>query len=114
MTWEALNKSVPLHHQQRIVDDRNGFVMKICTICLGSNLLFQLISAGTMIKGQHYFGLLYQWVLFSIMCVLMFQYYFCNKKKMVYPLVYLMAIRQSFASTDPYSDDFVVLHPHGV
>ena len=79
--------------------NRNEFVFKVCLLCITTNFLYQLQDLGSMIKGEYYFGVIYQWCAFAIIFTLMVKYLRGNKQ-MIYPLIHLLTIRQSFALLD--------------
>ena len=79
--------------------NRNEFVFKVCILCVTCNFLYQLQDLESMLKGEFYFGVIYQWTAFFILIGLMIKY-FRGDKQAIYPLIHVLTIRQSIAMID--------------
>ena len=93
LTIEELDKAVPEKVYETITEKRNNFVMKVSSMCIFTNLLFQAAEIDNYISSENYFSIIYAWT-FSIVCVsLASVYWFGKKKSMVYPLVLILTLR---------------------
>ena len=59
ISWETLNEVIPEKMKEKISDNRNLFVMRICMLILATNLFIQLGEAMSFVETANYFALAY-------------------------------------------------------
>lgn len=76
---EELDKAVTKKVYETIALKRNLFVMKVCTMCIFTNILFQAADFKNLMANENYFVLIYTWTL-SIVCMSLASAFWLGKK----------------------------------
>jgi hypothetical protein len=97
---DTLLKSVPQKTLEKMQQGRIDFVMRISTLCLTTNFMYQVLELQAMLKTKNYFAPAYQWIM-SIVCLILAILFYCRgKKNLVYYFIQILTLRQSFAMMD--------------